>query len=471
MRGDLRVARDRRSWRAESGRASEAGSLMALVVAWALVSGGCRPKTNAYAPPPPPEVTVAHPISKPVTEYLESTATTEAYESVELRARVAGFLDQVNFKPGSPVKKGDLLFVIDPRVYEAQAQQADADLQTRRATLRLAELTLTRVQEASKGGAASQQEMDRAAAEYDQAKAQVDLAEAALANAKLNVEFTQVRAPIDGRISKNLVDVGNLVGASGQPTILATIVNNRPIYVTVDASERDVITVRHERLTQAPGAEPGQIAPGVWRPVDLATSDSDEFNVHGHIDYVDPALNPQTGTIRVRSRFENENNDLLPGMFVRVRFLLKTVEATVVPDTALLADQSGRYALVVADQDKVELRRVKIGVLDGSMRQVLEGLSAGDRVIVNGLQRARPGMVVKPTLTELSASGAGAPKPGAPKPDAAKPDASKGSSPSEPAKPEAPKSAPSGSAGPSGEPGLSMYFSKPGLETAGVKLV
>lgn len=356
---------------------------------------GCKPRTNTFVAPPPPEVTVAQPVRKPVTRFLEYTATTEPFEQVEIRARVAGFLDQVNFKPGAAVKKGDLLFVIDPRAYEAEARHAEADLAAREAALRLAELTLSRVKEAARAAAASDQEVDSALAQRDQAKAEVDLARADVATAKLNVEFTQVRAPIDGRISKNLVDVGNLVGAGGDPTVLATIVSAKPVYVTVDTSEADVLSVRRARMAQAPTAEPGQIAPGEWRPVHLAMSDSTEFNIHGHIDYVEPALNATTGTIRVRARFENEDLALIPGLFVRARILLDQEEQVLVPDIALMSDQSGRFALIVNDQNVVELRRVTIGTLDGTMRIVRSGLTDTDRVIINGLQRVRPGVTVK----------------------------------------------------------------------------
>lgn len=377
---------------------------MGVLLAGLLVAGapgGCKPKMNAYAPPPPPDVTVAHPTRRPVTRYLEHTGRTEAFESVELRARVAGFLDEVKFKPGAAVKKGDLLFVIDPRTYTAAVHEGEAELATRQAALKLAEITLARFAEASKLSAASVQELDQAQAEHDQAKAAVDRAEAELATAKLNLEYTQVRSPINGRITKNLVDVGNLVGAGGDATILATIVNSQPLYVSVDTSESDVLRIRRERMLREPGAEPGQIAPGEWRPVDAATGDSDEYDIHGVIDYVDPALDPRAGTIRVRCRFDNEDGVLLPGMFMRLRVLLGTSEETLAPDIALLSDQGGRYALVVNDKDTVELRRVRLGPLErGGMRVVTEGLSTTDRMIVNGLQRARAGMVVKPTLAE-----------------------------------------------------------------------
>ncbi len=194
------------------------------------------------------------------------------------------------------------------------------------------------------------------------------------------------------------------MGGRGQPTVLATLVSSQPLYVQVDASESDLLAVRRARMARQPGAEPGQIAPGEWRPADLATADSKEFNVHGAIDYVDPALNPQTGTIRVRCRFDNPDLLLLPGLFVRVRILLDADDQIVAPDIALLTDQTGRYALVVTDKDVIEKKPVTIGALDGAMRVVTGGLTLEDRLVVNGLQRARPGVTVKPTLKELRAS-------------------------------------------------------------------
>jgi len=209
-----------------------------------------------------------------------------------------------------------------------------------------------------------------------------------------------VRAPFEGRITRNVIDVGNYVGA-GQATVLARIVSVRPIYVTIDASEADYTAGRNDRLARSPDAKPGEVAPGEWRPVELATAQNENFRIKGHIDYVAPEINPQTGTARVRSRFENEDDQLLPGMFVRMRVWLQTAPSIVVPDIALLSDQTGRYALVVNDQNIVELRRVKIGSLDGAMRAVSEGLAESDRVIVNGLQRARPGATVKPVVEEI----------------------------------------------------------------------
>jgi RND family efflux transporter MFP subunit len=370
-----------------------------LALLWSL--SGCKPEGNTFAPPPPPAVTVAHPIQRPVTQYLESTGTTEAFETVVLRARVPGFLEDYKFKPGAAVKKGDLLFVIDKRTYQATFDRLQAQVLSDEATYKAAQSDAKIAEELASQRAGSEIDKITKIGKRDAAKAQVEASKAALETAKLDLEFCEVRAPIDGRITKNFVDIGNLVGAAGQPTELATLVSSKPLYVSIDASERDVLTVRQQRLAKAPDAEPGQVAPGEWRPVDLAITDEEEFKVRGHIDYVDPAINAQTGTLRVRCRFENENEKLLPGMFVRLRFLLDTAPAMLVPNIALLSNQSGRYALVVNDKDVVEVRQVKIGALDGSMRVVLEGLLPSDRVVVNGLQRARPGATVKPTLSEI----------------------------------------------------------------------
>ncbi|MDB5290075.1 MAG: efflux transporter periplasmic adaptor subunit [Phycisphaerales bacterium] len=367
----------------------------------ALSLVGCKRETNAFAPPPPPAVTVAHPIQRPVTRYLESTGTTEAFESVELRARVPGFLAEIDFKPGATVKKNDLLFVIDRRTYKAAVDRAQAQVLADEASYKAAVSDAKIYEELAAQRAGSEIDKITKIGKRDSAKAQVEASKATLENAKLDLEFCEVRAPIDGRITKNLVDIGNLVGAANQPTVLATMVSSRPIYVSIDASERDLMMARSERIRRSPDAKPGEISPGKWRPVDLAPGDESDFAVHGRIDYVDPALNAQTGTIRVRCRFENEDELLLPGMFVRLRVFLDTVPSMVAPDIALLSDQSGRYALVVNDKNAVEVRRVKIGALDGSMRVVLEGLSASDRIVVNGLQRARPGATVVPTLTEI----------------------------------------------------------------------
>jgi RND family efflux transporter MFP subunit len=243
-------------------------------------------------------------------------------------------------------------------------------------------------------------------ARRDAAKADVARAQADLADAKLNLEYSTITAPIDGRITKNYVDIGNLVGR-GEPTLLATIVQATPAFVSIDASESDVLAVRRgrEKSGDSKANEPGQVGPNTWRPVELALADEPEFNYKGRVDYVEPQMNPLTGTLRVRTRFENPDETLLPGLFARVRFPISSAKAVLVPESALLSDQQGRYALVVNDKNQVEIRRVRIGTLEGTMRVVEEGLTPQDRVVVLGVLKARPGAVVAPKLQEPPADG------------------------------------------------------------------
>lgn len=361
------------------------------------VAGACNRSANQFVPPPPPEVAVAFPLQKDVVRYLTYSGSTEAFLDVELRARVAGFLEQVAFHPGARVKKGDLLFVIDRRRYAATVQRAEASLLSAEAAFRAAESDAAIAEDLAKQRAGSEIDRIVKVAQRESAKAAIDVAAAELTNARLDLEFCEVRSPIDGRITKNLVDVGNLVGY-GAPTALARVVASRPIFVTVEVNEGDLLSVRRARMAKEVQPEPGQIAPGQWWPVEAALGDAPQFVVPGRVEYVDPLLNPATGTLKVRCQFDNDDDLLLPGLFVRVRFPLATQAAVVVPDIALLTDQGGRYALVVDERDEVAVRRVEVGDLDGSMRVVRSGLATSDRVVVNGLQRARPGAKVHPVL-------------------------------------------------------------------------
>ncbi len=373
----------------------------------AIVSGcGKGDDRNAYSPPPPPEVIVAAPIERNVVTYLTYTGVVEASESVELRARVQGFLEAVRFQPGQRVRKGDVLFVIDKRQFQAELNHARAALQANRAALVGAENDARLARELADQRAGPEIDAIIKAARRDVAEAEVAKAEALLAEAELNLEYCDVTAPMDGRIGRNLVDVGNLVGR-GEPTLLAQIVQATPAFVSIDVSESDVLTVRRERALDAPteGREPGQIAPGTWRPCELALSDEAEFSNTGRVDFVDPQLDAQTGTLRVRTRYDNADESLLPGLFARVRFAMSSRPSIVVPEAALLSDQQGRYAMVVNQDNAVEVRRVRIGALDGSMRVVEEGLTTGDRVVVLGALKARPGAKVTPKLQEPAASG------------------------------------------------------------------
>lgn len=380
----------------------------AVLSAVVSCAGGCKKEdnANAYVAPPPPDVIVAKPVERDVVKYLTYTGTIEASETVEVRARVQGFLETVDFKAGQKVKKGDLLFQIDPRQYQAAVNQAKAALQAAEATFQGTQNDARLARELADQKAGPEIDALIKAARRDVSKAEIARATANLAEAQLNLDYCTIRAPIDGRISENYVDVGNLVGRS-EPTLLATIVLATPSYVSIDANEADVLEVKRDSERSADGTrgEPGQLSAANWRPCELALADESEFKIKGKVDYVDPQLNAQTGTLRVRTRYDNANEGLVPGLFARVRFPMSTRKSLLVPEAALLSDQQGRYAMVVNDKDEVEARRVKIGPLDGSMRVVEEGLKPEDRVIVLGVLKARPGAKVTPKVQEPAASG------------------------------------------------------------------
>lgn len=361
-----------------------------------------RGKSNEFVPPPPPTVTVASPVTRSVTPYRVYSGTTEAFEVVEIRARVQGFLDKVQFGPGQIVKKGDLLFSIEKTEFIARVDQADAALASAKAALDLAVVTLQKSQYAFEQGGLTELEVKERVAARDQAKAAVDLADAKLDQAKLELSYCEILAPITGRISKNLVDEGNLVG-QGETTLLATIYATDPIYVTVDAPEDVVLEFRRRFATlYDKGIQPGQDAEGKWRRVELSVSDEQNFPHVGRIDFVDPSLDPETGTLRVRVRFENADNFLIPGLFARVRIPGEPFEALLVPDASLPSDQQGRFAYVIGAENKVEVRRVQTGPLDGDLRVIRSGLTKDDSVIIQGLMRARPGAPVNPKLGTIN---------------------------------------------------------------------
>lgn len=370
-----------------------------VCVSLCAFAGACRKKddANAYAPPPPPEVMVAEPVERDVVSYMTFTGTIEASETVELRARVQGFLEEIKFQPGQRVKKGDLLFVIDKRQFQAEVDQAKARVKSQEAALLGAESDARLARELADQRAGPEIDAIIKAARRDVVQADLEKARAELAAAQLNLEYCDVIAPIDGRITRNFVDVGNLVGR-GEPTLLAEIVQATPAFVSIDASEAEVLEVRRKRTSQSGASEPGQIAPGQWLPCELALSDEAEFTIKGRVDYVDPQLDSETGTLRVRTRFDNADEVLIPGLFAKVRFAMSSEKSMLVPEAALLSDQQGRYALVVNDKDEVEARRVRIGRLDGSMRVVEEGLEFDDQVIVLGVLKARPGSKVTPKV-------------------------------------------------------------------------
>ena len=355
-----------------------------------FATAACDGKKEKYVAPPPPEVTVSRPLKQDVTEYAEFTGTTQAEKSVDIRARVEGFLESINFIPASMVKKGDLLFVIDPKPFKAKLDQALADLATAKAQLQLADATLVRKERAFKQRAVSEVEVIQARAEKAKAQAAIQAAKATVETAQINLSYTSIHAPIGGRISRNLVDVGNLVG-SGQATLLTSIVKDDPIYVYFSIAENSLLQFikKHREYETAPDKMKDPV-------VYIGLANEKGYPHKGLADYIDNRVDPQTGTIQVRAVFPNADHLLVPGLFARVRIPIDTLkDALLVPEQALGSDQGGRYLLVVNDKNMVEYRKVELGSKEGDMQVIKQGLKPGDMVIVKGLQRVRPGSKVK----------------------------------------------------------------------------
>jgi RND family efflux transporter MFP subunit len=360
----------------------------AIAVA-AAVLGAAACGRNQYAPPPPPEVTVDHPVERDVTIHGEFTGHTVAIPTLDIRARVQGYLESVHFAPGSAVKKGDLLFVIEPELFQAQVDQARATLAAKEADSRAAQQQLEITQTIFQKSAGSRTDLVAKTQARDLAKAELENARASLAAAELNLSYTHIYAPFDGVIDRNLVDVGNLVG-SGGATLLATIVQNDPIYAYFQMSETELLQYRKERESTEPGLEPVDEAR-------LALATDTDFAHVGHVDYTSNRVDPETGTIELRAVFPNADRALVPGLFARVRLPMSRQHAVLVPDAALASDQGGQYVLAIDDHDKVEYKRVHVGpTIDPDLRIVTDGVSPADRIVVNGIQRARPGIEVKP---------------------------------------------------------------------------
>jgi membrane fusion protein, multidrug efflux system len=342
--------------------------------------------------PPPPEVTLQAPEQRQVTSYLEYTGATAAIESVEIRARVAGFLQSVQVEPRSKVKAGDVLFVIDPRSYVAKVEQAKAALESKRATLRIKEIELQKYTPLAGKEVISEFKLDDLKASRDAAKAEMEQAGANLETTKLDFDYAHVKSPIDGRISRHLVDVGNLVGATDN-TLLATVVRDDSMYVYFSISELDLLRLTRKALKKNGAATPqdGQA------PAYMGLADEPGYPRTGTLDYTDIKVDSSTGTIQVRAIFPNPDGILYPGMFARIRIPLDTRSALLIPDAAVLTDQGGKYVLLCDTEDVCRFRRVKTGELLENMRVIQDGLTVGDRVIVNGLQKARPAAKTNPT--------------------------------------------------------------------------
>jgi RND family efflux transporter MFP subunit len=373
--------------------------LLAAAASALLVSGCAR---NAAAQPqsaaPLPQVTAAVAISRKVTEFDEFTGRFEAVERVEVRPRVSGYIASVNFVDGNEVKKGDVLFVIDPRPYVAERDKARAQLSQARSQLVLAKSERERATKLLGQHAISQEEFDTRTAGSEQAQANVEAAQAALDAAALNLEFTRVTAPISGRISRALVTSGNFV-SNGQ-TLLTTLVSLDPIYVTYDGDEQAYLKyTKQARQARAGSRDRGN-------PVIVGLADENGFPHRGTIVFVDNALDPATGTIRSRALLDNHDRTFTPGLFARIRLLDSAQrDAVLVNDSAIGTDQTVRYVLVVGKGDKVEYRPVQLGPVIDGLRVVQSGLAPGEIVVVNGLQRVRPGVQVQAQRVAMGGHG------------------------------------------------------------------
>ena len=394
------------SRRFPSGSALIAGVLTGLC---AMLSGGCD-RTEAAPVLPPAAVTVSHPLRREVIEWDEYTGHLEAPETVNLQARVSGFVEQAPFQEGAVVQKDAVLYVIDDRPFKADLKSKVADVAKAKSQADLALVHLKRIEEIHRTNSVSEEDYDTAKASYAQAQSAVEAANAAKDVAALNLEWTRVIAPITGRISRKEVTAGNLVIGGGiQATLLTTIVSIDPVYCYVDVDEHSVL-----KYAQLSREKKRVSARNARIPVFMQLENEPNFPHEGVVDFVDNKIDPGTGTLRARGVFPNPDGSLLPGSFARIRVAGSgRYQATLVPDSAIGTDQDIRFVLLVNDDDKVDLRPVKLGALFGRLRAV-EGLSPDERVIVNGMQRARPGSRVVAQLAPVPDSGYVLTAPGSP---------------------------------------------------------
>jgi len=378
----------------------------------AVAAGGCGQK-NTFVPPPPPKVTVALPVVQSVVDWIEFTGTTKPMATVELRSRVGGYLQRIAFEDGADVKEGDLLFVIEQEPFQVALETAQANLAKAQAALELARANLVRSKQLVGEDALSQQQLDVDQAELATAEANVKSAQSAIRQAELNLHYTEIRAPLSGRIGRHLVDIGNLVDV-GQ-TLMAVIETIDPIYGYFYLSEQELLRfMQMQQDWQSPA--PNEPPPTLY----LGLENETDFPRQGHLDFRELGLDPGTGTALRRGIFPNPDRTLIPGLFVRIRAAIGQPQPRLlVEERAIGTDQRGEFLLVVNAKQEVEYRPVKLGFRVGNLRVVREGVQEGERIIVNGLQRARPGSQVNAELASAAPPPAGSPPEGTP--PAAKP--------------------------------------------------
>ena len=379
-----------------------------FVIAPTLFLGAClglagcaRAPSEAPATAPIP-VTVSHPVEREVTDYTDFTGRTAAVDSVEVRAHVWGYLDKVNFKEGVLVKKGDVLFELDARPYQAVLNQAKAKVAQDQAQLAFDEAEYQRNLKLVGTGAASRSDLDKTSAARGVDVANIAADKAVVASRQLDLEYTKVIAPVSGRVSRYLVTVGNLVLSGDQAggTLLTTIVSVDPMYAYFDVDEGTVLRVR-KMIREGTAKSARDVELPVW----LGLANEEGYPHRGVVNFVDNQVNPKTGTLRVRGVFPNKDEALSPGYFARVRIPIGFPhQALLVSDRALDTDQGQKIVYVVDGDNKVVSRPVRLGALHNGLREITDGLKPGERVIVKGLQQVRPGITVEPNLVDMPTS-------------------------------------------------------------------
>jgi multidrug efflux system membrane fusion protein len=361
----------------------------------AITLAGCEDATGKTTEAPAaaggPPISAALVIEKPITETQEFSGRLEAIDHVEIRSRVSGFITAVNFKPGSEVKKGDVLFVIDPRPYQAEADRAEAAANSARARAELARLELTRAERLLADKAIAQREFDERASSQKELDASARAAQAQHEAARLNLSYTMVTSPIDGRVSKAEITLGNLVDASA---VLTSVVSIDRIYASFDGDEDTYLRVG----TQNHKGEPVTVKVGL--------ANEEGFPHEGKLEFVDNQLDTQTGSVRMRATFDNRDRALVPGLFARVQLGggSATTNAVLINDRAVGTDQNRKFVFVVGADNKAEYRAVELGPTVDGLRVVKKGLKANEKIVVNGLQRVRPGAPVSPQIVPMDAA-------------------------------------------------------------------
>jgi multidrug efflux system membrane fusion protein len=378
-------------------------ALIALAFVSSALLSACSESQSQAAPaaPPAPPVSVAAALERKIVDWEEFPGRIEAVEQVDVRSRVTGYIDSVNFRHGAEVRKGDVLFVIDPRPFQAEVARAEATLANTRAQLDLARSELARAEALLKDQATSKREYDDAASKVRQLEAQIRSAQASVDITRLNLSYTRVTAPISGRVSKPEITVGNLVQGEGPNSpVLTSIVSLNPIYASFDADENVYLKYgKHARNGSAP------------LPVQVGLADEEGFPHKGALQFVDNRLDTRSGTVRMRAVLDNRDGKLTPGLYARVKLsdAARSRAAVVVTDRAIGTDQSKRFVLVVGEDGKAQYREVKLGRVVEGLRIIEEGLKPGELIVVNGLQRVRPGSPVTPQVVPMEAQN-GAPR-------------------------------------------------------------